>query len=67
MEQAVCTGGSIMYNMGLKGATTVLKKECVFLGMSMGELLHHIKLYPMSMPNKTLLAYKIYKAQGGIL
>ena len=56
-----------MYNMGLKGATTVLKKECAFLGMSMGELLHFIKQYPMSMPNKTLLAYKIYKAQGGIL
>ena len=60
MEQAVCTGGSIMYNMGLKGATTVLKKECVFLGLSMSALFTMIRRNPMAFPNKTLLAYKIY-------
>lgn len=53
-----------MYNMKLKGATTVLKKECVFLGLSMSSLFTLIKRNPMAFPNKTLLAYKIYTSSG---
>jgi len=52
-----------MYNMKLRGATTVLKKECVFLGLSMSSLFTMIKRNPGAFPNKTLLAYKIYTAQ----
>ena len=47
-----------MYNMKLKGATTVLKKECVFLGLTMSALFTMIKRNPMAFPNRTLLAYK---------
>lgn len=53
-----------MYNMKLKGATAVLKKECVFLGLSMNNLFTMIKRNPMAFPNKTLLAYKIYTSSG---
>ena len=52
-----------MYNMKLKGATTILKRECVFLGLTMSALFTMIKRNPMAFPNKTLLAYKIYTAQ----
>ena len=52
-----------MYNMKLRGATTILKKECVFLGLTMSALFTMIKRNPMAFPNKTLLAYKIYTAQ----
>ena len=53
-----------MYNMKLKGATTVLKRECVFLGLSMNNLFTMIKRNPMAFPNRTLLAYKIYTSSG---
>ena len=53
-----------MYNMKLRGATTVLKKECVFLGLSMSSLFTLIRRNPMAFPNKTLLAYKIYTSSG---
>tara|TARA_A100001015_G_C14393169_1_gene482520 strand:+ start:300 stop:479 length:180 start_codon:yes stop_codon:yes gene_type:complete len=53
-----------MYNMKLKGATTVLKRECVFLGLTMSALFTMIKRNPMAFPNKTLLAYKIYTSSG---
>jgi len=52
-----------MYNMKLRGATTVLKRECVFLGLTMSALFTMIKRNPMAFPNRTLLAYKIYTAQ----
>ena len=52
-----------MYNMKLKGATTVLKRECVFLGLTMSALFTMIKRNPGAFPNRTLLAYKIYTAQ----
>ena len=56
-----------MYNMKLRGATTILKKECIFLGLSMSSLFTMIKRNPMAFPNRTLLAYKIYTSQGGTL
>ena len=53
-----------MYNMKLRGATTILKRECTFLGLTMSALFTMIKRNPMSFPNKTLLAYKIYTSSG---
>ncbi len=60
MEQAVCTGGCIMHNMKLKGATTVLNKECAFLGLTMKELLIFIQRNPYAFPDRTIQAYKVY-------
>ena len=47
--------------MGVRGATTVLKKECEFLGLSMSALFTMIKRNPDAFPNKTIEAYKIYR------
>jgi len=63
MEQAI-QGGCIMYNMKLKGATTVLNKERVFLGLTMKELLIFIQRNPYAFPSKTILAYKIYNQEA---
>ena len=46
--------------MGIRGATTVLKKECEFLGLSMNSLFVMIKRNPYAFPNRTIEAYKIY-------
>lgn len=46
--------------MGIKGALTVLKKECEFLGLSMPNLFVMIKRNPLAFPSKTIQAYKIY-------
>ena len=46
--------------MDIKGALTVLKKECEFLGLSMPNLFTMIKRNPYAFPNKTIQAYKIY-------
>ena len=45
-----------MYNMKIKGATTVLNKERIFLGLTMKELLIFIERNPYAFPNKTILA-----------
>jgi len=63
MGQAI-QGGSIMYNMKIKGATTVLNKERVFLGLTMKELLIFIQRNPYAFPSKTILAYKIYNQEA---
>ena len=46
--------------MGIKGALTVLKKECKFLGLSMPALFTMIKRNPYAFPNTTIQAYKVY-------
>lgn len=47
-------------NMKLKGATTVLNKERVFMGLTMKELMTFIQRNPYAFSDKTILAYKIY-------
>lgn len=49
--------------MKLKGATTVLNKECEFLGLTWDELMAFIERSPMAMPMKVLEAYKVYKME----
>ena len=44
--------------MGLKGAITVLMKECEF-----GELLKFIKIKPQAFPNKTVEAFNVLKKE----
>ena len=46
--------------MGIRGALTVLKKECEFLGLSMPNLFTMIKRNPFAFPNRTIEAYKVY-------
>ena len=46
--------------MGIKGALTVLKKECEFLGLTMPNLFVMIKRNPLAFPRQTVEAYKRY-------
>lgn len=46
--------------MGVKGATTVLKRECEFLGLTMNNLFTMIRRNPGAFSAKTLEAYRIY-------
>lgn len=46
--------------MGVKGASTVLKRECEFLGLTMNNLFTMIKRNPGAFSSRTLQAYKIY-------
>lgn len=47
--------------MQLKGATTVLNKQCKFLGMDWDELMAFIERAPLAQNNLTIEAYKVYK------
>jgi len=53
-----------MYNMKIKGATTVLNKERIFLGLTMKELLIFIRRNPYAFTDKTILAYKIFNQEA---
>ena len=46
--------------MGIKGASTILKRECEFLGLTMNNLFTMIKRNPGAFSAKTLEAFKIY-------
>ena len=50
--------------MKIKGATTILNKERIFLGLTMKELLIFIQRNPYAFSNKTLLAYKVYNQEA---
>jgi len=47
--------------MGIRGATTVLKRECKFLGLTMEELLIFIQRNPYAFSNRTIEAYNAYQ------
>jgi|TARA_Y100000389_G_scaffold162123_1_gene164799 hypothetical protein len=47
--------------MKIKGATTVLNKECTFLGMTLSELLIFIERNPYAFSYKTIEALNVYK------
>jgi len=47
--------------MRLKGATTVLKKQCEFLGLTWDELMVFIERNPYAQTNKTIEAFTVYK------
>ena len=46
--------------MKIKGATTVLNKECEFLGLSWDQLMQFIERNPLAMPIKVLEEYEVY-------
>jgi hypothetical protein len=47
--------------MQLKGATTVLNKQCEFLGMNFDELIEFIERAPLAQTDTTIRAYNVYK------
>ena len=47
--------------MRFKGATTVLKKQCEFLGLTWDELMVFIERNPYAMNNKTIDAFTVYQ------
>ena len=50
--------------MKIKGAKTILKKECKFLGLTMEELKIMIQNNPYAFPNKVIEAFGIYYGKG---
>ncbi len=49
--------------MRLKGATTILKKQAEFLGMTFNELITFIERNPYAMKNSTIDAHKVWKRE----
>ena len=49
------------YQMRLKGATTILEKQCEFLGLTWDELMVFIERNPYAFPNKAIEAFTVYK------
>ncbi|MDC0006324.1 hypothetical protein OAE42_06415 [Gammaproteobacteria bacterium] len=47
--------------MRIKGATTVLNKQCEFLGMNFDQLIEFIERAPLAQTDTTIRAYKVYK------
>ena len=49
--------------MRFKGATTVLKKQCEFLGLTWDELMVFIERNPYAFPNKAIEAFTVYNKE----
>jgi len=47
--------------MQIKGATTVLEKQCEFLGMKWDDLIKSLEKSPLIHNNQTIRAFKVYK------
>ena len=52
--------------MLLKGATTVLRKEAEFLGMTFEEVLIFIQRNPYAVPERVLKALTVYRKLGEV-
>ena len=50
-----------MRQMRLRGAISILFKECEFLGVTMHGLIKEYKKNPLSFPNRTLQAFEVFK------
>ena len=50
--------------MKIKGATTILKKEAEFLGLTMEELKIMVERNPYAFPNKVIEAFGNYYKEG---
>jgi hypothetical protein len=50
--------------MKVQGATTILKKEAEFLGLTMKELKIMVQRNPYAFPNKVIEAFGIYYEKG---
>ena len=50
--------------MKIKGATTILKKEAEFLGLTMEELKIMVERNPYAFPNKVIEAFGLYYKEG---
>ena len=50
--------------MKIQGATTILKKEAEFLGLTMEELKIMVQRNPYAFPNKVIEEFGIYYEKG---
>jgi hypothetical protein len=46
--------------MGVRGASTILRRECEFLGLTMNNLFTMIRRNPGAFSAKTIEAYSVY-------
>ena len=51
--------------MQIKGATTVLEKQCKFVGMKWDDLIEFIERAPLAQTALTIQDYKVYKRDRG--
>ena len=51
--------------MQIKGAMTVLNKQCIFLGLEFDQLIEFIELAPLAQTDTTIRAYKVWRINNG--
>ena len=51
--------------MQIKGAMTVLNKQCNFLGMDFDQLIEFIQRAPLAQTYLTIRAYKVWRIKNG--
>jgi hypothetical protein len=51
--------------MQIKGAMTVLNKQCNFLGMDFDQLIEFIQRAPLAQTDLTIRAYKVWRINNG--
>ena len=49
--------------MRIKGATTIIKKQCEFLGMTVAEVIKFADESPMAQPTSLLQAIKVFRQE----
>jgi len=49
--------------MKIVTAIRQLQKECEFLGLTFAELISDLEKAPLSFPNRTIEAYKVYRME----
>tara|TARA_B110000858_G_scaffold197761_1_gene260607 strand:- start:4667 stop:4828 length:162 start_codon:yes stop_codon:yes gene_type:complete len=51
--------------MQIKGAMTVLNKQCIFLGMEFDQLIEFIERAPLAQTEGTMRAYRVWRINNG--
>ena len=51
--------------MRIKGAMTVLNKQCIFLGLEFDQLIEFIERAPLAQTDTTIRAYKVWRINNG--
>jgi|TARA_B110000459_G_scaffold72925_1_gene81900 hypothetical protein len=52
--------------MLIKGAMTVIRKQCEFLGMNIEQLIEFADRAPLAQPEALLRAVKVYKRENNL-
>ena len=51
--------------MQIKGAMTVLNKQCIFLGLEFDQLIEFIERAQLAQTDTTIRAYKVWRINNG--